>query len=817
MRAKMWSDPCPNHLTPNFLMFRGAYSQIPQVLDNARPGLLRSSRSLRWILISPLVAVVALAMLMAATIWYLTESESNQQQQALMRDVNAAQRIISDRLQRAQDELSKAAAELPSKPGAADLRRIAETLFLKAPEVVFLAWVDRGGIIRFVSTSESFPTQGFDRVGTALSRKPSVTAFEYAISSKKPHYSAAISTQTDVEVDLHVPILRNGVADGGLVATYSLPAMLLSAIPSEISDRIAFSLVGPEGDRFGQTRVEEPNSGRPAYEVPLEPISKQIRLRGFIHRPVSTLHNDVIATLVAGLILFAVISQIVIWRNTRRRLGAEYELAEETAFRRAMENSMSTGMRVIDLKGEIKYVNPAFCRMVGYSAEELTGGSPPYPYWPKEIQDQLGRNLERMLSGESPPSGLPINILRKDGSRLTVRMYTSPLIDQAGNQTGWMTSVTDITEQTRIRQELAQSQERFITVLQALDAAVSVAAPAPTGELLFANQAYRKWFGNSITDGHRYLSAAARGPWADVREIYSDVVERWFEVRIRSIQWVDGRAVELMVATDITQERANQQAQREQHEKLQQTARLVTMGEMASSLAHELNQPLTAIANYTSGAASRIRQAENRQEHIPNEDLIDLLTKTARQAERAGQVIRRIRGFVKRSDPIRRPTDPRVILADSIGLAEIDAREQAIELIQKVPEHLPLLNVDPVLIEQVLLNLIKNGIDAMRGAQRRVLTVEVSFAADQMMFSVVDRGHGVPQAIRNRLFDSFYTTKSDGMGMGLNICRSIIESHQGRLWFEDNPDGGCTFRFTLPVQPESPQQKLSIESEAVKT
>ena len=245
MRAKMWSDPCPDHLTPNFLMFRGAYSQIPQVLDNTRPGLLRSSRSLRWILISPLVAVVALAMLMAATIWYLTESESNQQQQALMRDVNAAQRIISDRLQRAQDELSKAAAELPSKPGAADLRRIAETLFLKAPEVVFLAWVDRGGIIRFVSTSESFPTQGFDRVGTALSRKPSVTAFEYAISSKKPHYSAAISTQTDVEVDLHVPILRNGVADGGLVATYSLPAMLLSAIPSEISDRIAFSLIGP--------------------------------------------------------------------------------------------------------------------------------------------------------------------------------------------------------------------------------------------------------------------------------------------------------------------------------------------------------------------------------------------------------------------------------------------------------------------------------------------------------------------------------------------------------------------------------------------
>ncbi|MEY3631927.1 MAG: hypothetical protein RI937_125 [Pseudomonadota bacterium] len=792
-------------------------STIPEVLDPIKLGPLRSSRSMRWILVSPIVAVVALAMLMAATIWYLTASESNQQQQALIRDVNATQRQIGERLQRAQDEVSGFASQLPVKPTGRDLQRFAENFFVKHPEVVFIAWLDRSSTVRFVSTSQGLPTQGFDRLGSPLGRKPSTTAFEYAMSAKKPHYSGPIRTSNDIEVDLHVPIIRNGAADGVLVATYSLPSMLLTTIPSEIGGRVAFSLVGAEGERLGQTRSEDTASGGPAYEVPLEPMSKQIRLRGFIQRPVSTVYNDVITTLVVGLILFAVISQIVVWRNTRRRLGAEQELAEETAFRRAMENSLSTGMRVIDLEGRIQYVNPAFCRMVGFTAQELTGASPPYPYWPGDSQDQLGRNLDRMMAGESPPSGLPINIVRKDGSRITVRMYTSPLIDQSGQQTGWMTSVTDITEQTRIRQELAQSQERFITVLQALDTAVSVAAPTPTGELLFANQAYKKWFGNSITDGHRYLSAAARGPWADVREVYSEIVERWFEVRIRSIQWVDGRAVELMVATDITQERANQQAQREQHEKLQQTARLVTMGEMASSLAHELNQPLTAIANYTSGAASRIRLAESRGEEIPNEDLIDLLTKTARQAERAGQVIRRIRGFVKRSDPIRRRTDPRTILADSLGLAEIDAREQGIELIQKIPDGLPMLNVDPVLIEQVLVNLVKNGIDAMRGAQRRSLVIEVSLIADQMAFSVIDRGHGVPRAIRDRLFDSFYTTKNDGMGMGLNICRSIIESHQGRLWFEDNPDGGCTFRFTLPVQAEPPPKNTTPESEALKS
>ncbi len=379
-------------------------------------------------------------------------------------------------------------------------------------------------------------------------------------------------------------------------------------------------------------------------------------------------------------------------------------------------------------------------------------------------------------------------------------MYTSPLIDQSGIQTGWMTSVTDISEQTRIRQELAQAQERFITVLQALDAAVSVAPPAPSEELLFANQAYKKWFGSSLASGHRLLCSAPKGPWADARDVFNPSAQRWFEVRVR--KWVDGRDVEMMVATDITQERASEQAQRNQREKLQQTSRLVTMGEMASSLAHELNQPLAAIANYTSGAAARIKNSQARGESLANDDLLEMLAKTARQAERADQVIRRIRSFVKRSDPIRKPTSVATIMADAIGLAEIDARERDLVIVQRVPEGLPELNVDAILIEQVLLNLVKNGLEAMRESSARELVVEVSVLDQQVMFSVIDRGHGVPEAIRASLFDSFYTTKTDGMGMGLNICRSIIESHQGRLWFEDNPDGGCTFRFTLPAYAE---------------
>jgi len=188
-----------------------------------------------------------------------------------------------------------------------------------------------------------------------------------------------------------------------------------------------------------------------------------------------------------------------------------------------------------------------------------------------------------------------------------------------------------------------------------------------------------------------------------------------------------------------------------------------------------------------------------RQETPPIDELIELLEKTARQAERAGQVIRRIRGFVKRSDPIRKAVQAPTIVADAVGLAEIDARERNLTIAPELDPDMPLLHVDPILIEQVLLNLIKNGLESMKDSSYRVLRVRVRVIDQQMQFSVIDRGYGVPAAIRSRLFDSFYTTKDDGMGMGLNICRSIIESHQGRLWFDDNPEGGCSFKFTLPL------------------
>ncbi|RPH67403.1 MAG: PAS domain S-box protein [Burkholderiales bacterium] len=497
-------------------------------------------------------------------------------------------------------------------------------------------------------------------------------------------------------------------------------------------------------------------------------------------------------------------------RDVTERRNAELALAAETAFRQAMEDSMLTGMRAFDMQGRITYVNRAFCKMVGFDEQELVGALPPYPYWPAGSTESNRENLERVLRGATPASGFEVKVRRKDGSLFDARMYVSPLIDRQGHQTGWMTSMTDVTEPKRIREQLAAAHERFTTVLDELDAAVSVVARPPDGsgdhaELLFANRLYRSLFGADSRRHESLLAARDDDDAGGPSEIFDAMLGRWFEVRSRQIRWVDGSAVEMLVATDVTRRHDIEEQQREQDRKLQRTSRLVTMGEMASSLAHELNQPLTAIANYCMGLSARIRARAGTGHPMEAGELLEPLGKTAAQAARAGEVIRRIRNFVKRSEPERRRCEVAAIVADAVGLADIDARRLSIQIVTELPPDLPPLYVDPILIEQVLLNLLKNGIEAMRAMppeRPRVVTLAVELRAGQAEFSVTDHGNGLARDAQLRLFEPFFTTKAEGMGIGLNICRSIVESHKGRLWAETPADGGCSFRFTLPLAAE---------------
>jgi PAS domain S-box-containing protein len=509
---------------------------------------------------------------------------------------------------------------------------------------------------------------------------------------------------------------------------------------------------------------------------------------------------------IVALSFVIVVSLLVLWRYTRFRTRAEAALIAETGFRRAMENSMSTGMRVFDMQGRIAYVNPAFCRMIGWNEADLIGRTTPFPYWLPGRHPQHQETLDLLLSGRTPSSGLEIEAQRRDGSRFTARMYVSPLRDTSGEQIGWMTSMTDITEPKRIREALTAAHERFMTVLEGLDDAISVVADTPEGlELLFANRTYRRFFGAQAS-GHGELLGGRLGRFTDDSvEIFSSSAQRWFEVHHRILAWTDGRRVRMQVARDITEKRNHEEASRVQQEKVQLTSRLTTMGEMASSLAHELNQPLTAISNYNMGAVAMVRAGSFDQEV-----LIDVLQKTARQAERAGKIISRIREFVKRSEPRRQPVSILQMLENAVDFADIDARKRGIEILNDIPDALPDVMADPILIEQVLLNLLKNGVEAMEQSDYRILHVVITAQESLIEIAVIDRGHGLRDP--ERLFEPFYSTKSEGLGMGLNICRTIIESHHGRLWATINPEGGTIFRFTLPcAAPQAPSTTMHIQ------
>ncbi len=355
-----------------------------------------------------------------------------------------------------------------------------------------------------------------------------------------------------------------------------------------------------------------------------------------------------------------------------------------------------------------------------------------------------------------------------------------------------------------------------MTVIDGLDTAVHV-ADARSGEILFANRAFQHIFGfDTVGRDSAMVTAACRpSPEALSRdpadidpadlpcelfdgEIQHTLSGHWYHLHERAIRWVDGRTVRVQIAADITDKKHIDEVNLQQQKRVEQTSRLITMGEMASSLAHELNQPLSAIANYCAGCIKRM-QAGNYK----FEDLLSAMQKASDQAERAGKIIRRMRDMVKKSDPNRQPIALGELLEEARAFADIEAQRTGTQIVVDLPENLPKIVVDRIMIEQVLLNLIKNGIESMHDTpfDRRRLSISARQIDERLLqVDIADNGHGLPVEDVEKIFAPFYTTKQEGMGIGLAICRSIIEFHQGRLWVEARHEGGTVFRFTVPIE-----------------
>lgn len=795
-------------------------------------------------LLTPLLSILVFLVVMSLILWSLNRREQQQQEDTLYRNVAWAQQQIRLSMTSAQEQLQAFARDIA-------LGRVNEHGFQSGvgdvmqahPEILYLNWYVAPGTARW-------PDMQIPALGQRLA-KPNDTqlaeivrgAWSDARETRRQAYAAiAYDDFGNGFVTLQTPVMRDREYLGSIAAVFSVEGILKHDIPPELSAKYKISITDVNNRELASTS-SRPRLPRDAhYDLPLDPPGQGLTVRVYAYPQMTNLTNNTLVWLVAGLSCFVLWSLWSLWKHTRQRFEAQQALYAEAFFRRAMENSVLIGMRVLDMHGRITHVNPAFCRMTGWDEADLVGKTAPFPYWPRDAYPEMQRQLDMTLRGKAPSSGFELRVRRKDASMFHARLYVSPLIDSSGRQTGWMSSMTDITEPKRAREELAAAHERFTTVLESLDAAVSVLA-ADEAELLFANRYYRHLFGIR-PDGHLELSGggfdstqassdsidmvnafaglpatALTESTADAQEVYVESIQKWFEVRRQYIQWVDGHLAQMQIATDITTRKKAQELAHQQEEKLQFTSRLMTMGEMASSIAHELNQPLAAINNYCSGTVALVKSGRGTAE-----TLLPALEKTAQQALRAGMIVKRIREFVKRSEPKRQAARVADIVADAVGLAEIEARKRRIRIVTEIRARMPIIYVNPVLIEQVLMNLMKNAAEAMGevkdpntdGLIRVVADIDAGF----VNIRVIDQGPGVDEASAERLFEPFYSTKSDGMGMGLNICRSIIESHRGRLWVVNNieADGrvsGATFHCSLPIGAPEDHGRSGVASHTV--
>jgi two-component system sensor kinase FixL len=245
---------------------------------------------------------------------------------------------------------------------------------------------------------------------------------------------------------------------------------------------------------------------------------------------------------------------------------------------------------------------------------------------------------------------------------------------------------------------------------------------------------------------------------------------------------------------DLTERQKTEARLQELQSELVHISRLTAMGEMASALAHELNQPLSAIANYMKGSRRLLEQSVDERSGVVRE----AMDNAAEQAMRAGQIIRRLRDFVARGESERRVESMSKLVEEAAALALVGVKDKGIHVRFQLNQSNDLGLVDKVQIQQVLLNLIRNAIESMQDASRRELVISsILMEENMLLISVSDTGTGIAPEIASQLFQPFVTTKRHGMGVGLSISRTIIEGHGGRIWVESNPDGGTVFRFTV--------------------
>jgi two-component system sensor histidine kinase DctS len=648
-----------------------------------------------WLLLAVLVSV-----LLVTVVWLAGRHEVEQVQASLDRDTADAVSDLRSGFQRNAQSLRAtqvSGADRTHWPemAAALLREHREWLRLEWRDAALrpLEAVNTPYRMRILDETARGPEQSDVTLACAAARKLGAPAYS-------PSHYVPIAGGGGVEVmELCVPI----DAGGFLVGSYSLRDALIELVGPTLTRGQEVAFTEADGTRLvalGSSRRVGTRVFTAQHQRDLPGAALMLRVDGW--RAAPDLFPNMLTALVTAISIALVSVLVLLARDTRRRLRAERDLADALAFRKAMEDSVITGLRARDLQGRISYVNPAFCEMVGFTPEELMADNAEAPYWPTELAHEYQQRQARRLAGGMPPrEGFESVFMRKDGTRFPVLIFEAPLINAHRVQTGWMSAFIDVSEQRRIEELSRASQER-----------------------------------------------------------------------------------------------------------LQASARLATVGEMASLLSHELTQPLAAIASYASGSLNLLGpDAKGDQGEVAM-----AVRRIAEQADRAGQVIRSVHDFVRRRDRTREAVAPQALIDAVLPLVRLQARKLGVIIEVVLEDRLPAAMCDRTLVEQVLLNLARNAMQAMDSPDNigsRVLRLRVARAVAVggtgqedgrrwLEFSVADLGCGIGEEVAERLFTPFFTTRADGMGLGLSLCRTVVEQHGGALMFEPNRPRGTVFRFTLP-------------------
>jgi two-component system sensor histidine kinase DctS len=606
--------------------------------------------------------LLSLAFVIAVLTWLRSteQAEREEQRTELITDALSLQAQVGQRIERESALLADFAARLDHEAPSPE----AVDAFAAAPEVqqglhrfwVELTWLDASNRI--------------------LAHLP-----DFAPRPDLPSLSGI-----GLSAHLLAP-LRSG---GALVVRYSPTDMLRQNVPWWLARKYDVRLVDSFGEVIASTTEGREVSDRESHRISLEPTLTDAYLELIARDRVRPWFRSLPAMMVAG---FVVLIAAITWMLRRQVIDvsrAEAAWRTEAAWRSAMEESLTVGLRARDLDGRLVYMNRAFADMSGFAPEELLGRMPPMPYWPPDSAEAAMQRHQRTMAGKSPREGYESQWLRADGTPLDVMIFETPLVDARGAQIGWMGSVLDITNAKRL-----EERERRHT------------------------------------------------------------------------------------------------------ETMAHHARLTMLGEIASTLAHELNQPLSAISSYNAGVLNSLQRATP----APDGAVLRALQRLGEQAAHAGRIVQRIRQFLTRREPQLEGCSLNHIVEGAATLLKRELDRRGVALTLALDPSLPTIVADAVLIEQVVINLLRNASDALterRDDDRRVIASTRRTADPRFVcIEVRDNGPGLQGRRVEALCAPFYSTKAEGMGMGLAICRSILEAHQGTLDATESPGGGASFSITL--------------------